>query len=254
MTKKQEIEALYKKLIESRFAFVGHGERKLSDIYSAVEQKFPALCNKHYRCSESCSKGRSSELRWMHATRTALSNLKVRGWAQKAGHGIWILNGRSSRKKKLGDRKDTKSRVAATEAVFNSRQAAGFGATEDNNRVEQAAIRRVARHYKGLGWEVLDVSNENRGYDLLCEKGAAKRHVEVKGASGGAERFIITAREANVWKSDSRYILALVRNALTRNSSVAEFVGSAGRSAFMFQPIAYWAIRNGRTARRGGRT
>ncbi len=189
----------------------------------------------------------------MHTTRTALGNLKVRGLAQKGGYGMWILNDQSNRKKNLGARKDNRGNAEASVATANSPQGGGYGTTEENERVEQAAVRRVTRHYKDLGWEVRDVSAENWGYDLLCEKGAVKRHVEVKGASGRAEKFIITAHEAGVWESDSHYVLAIVRHALSKKSSVEEFVGAAGRRAFSFQPIAYWAKQNGLTARRSGR-
>ena len=145
------------------------------------------------------------------------------------------------------DSKQSGRSKLAPKIIANNLHGAGFGTPEENKRVELAAMQRVTRYYKDLGWKVRDVSLQNRGYDLLCEKGAAKRHVEVKGATGGAEQFIITAREAKVWESDSRYVLVLVRNALSKDSSVTEFVGLAGRCAFMFQPIAYWAIRNSLT-------
>ena len=85
--------------------------------------------------------------------------------------------------------------LAADESETSAEQAlkgAGFGTYEQNKKVEEAALYHVKRHFKAQGWAVRDVSSENRGYDLLCKRSGEERHVEVKGARGDGQQFIIT--------------------------------------------------------------
>ncbi len=89
------------------------------------------------------------------------------------------------------DEPDSKAEQAA--------KGAGFGTPDQNKLVEKAAVRFVARHYRGQGCSVRDVSSENRGYDLLCKVSGEESHVEVKGARGEGQQFIITANELNAW-------------------------------------------------------
>jgi hypothetical protein len=116
---------------------------------------------------------------------------------------------------------------------------AGFGTAEQNAEVERAATDFVKSDFVRRGWKVKDVSRENRGYDLLCEKRGQKLHLVVKGVSGTAHKFIITANEKNCWSEDKRFVLALVTNALTTNQKLALYRGPKDAERFSFSPISY---------------
>jgi hypothetical protein len=122
-------------------------------------------------------------------------------------------------------------------------QGAGFGTPEQNKLVERAAIRHVKNHYKYLGWSVRDVSPENRGYDLLCKRSGEETHVEVKGARGDGQQFIITAREVSTWSNDKRFVLAFVGAALTAKPSLSFFPRAASQKEFVLRPLSYIAKR-----------
>jgi hypothetical protein len=120
---------------------------------------------------------------------------------------------------------------------------AGFGTPELNKRVERAAVRRVVRHYKSQGWSVRDVSSENHGYDLICKLSGEKRHVEVKGARGDGQQFIITAKEFNAWSKDRRFVLAFVGNALSAKPSLSFFPRATSQAEFFIRPLSFLAKR-----------
>lgn len=127
---------------------------------------------------------------------------------------------------------------------------AGFGDSEQNKRVERAALRFVRREYERFGYSVRNVSSENRGYDLLCKTKGEEKHVEVKGARAEGQRFVITANERRAWEQDERFVLALVTRALSKKRSVHYFSSAAARSEFVFRPLAYVATRDPDRARR----
>ena len=116
---------------------------------------------------------------------------------------------------------------------------AGFGTAEQNAEVERAATDFVESDFVRRGWTVKDVSRENRGYDLLCEKRSKNLHIEVKGVSGTAHKFIITPNEKNCWSRDESFVLALVTNALTTNQKLALYRGPKETERFSFSPISY---------------
>jgi len=135
---------------------------------------------------------------------------------------------------------------AAEEPEVNAERAvqgAGFGTPEQNKLVERAAIKHVKNHYKYQGWSVRDVSSENRGYDLLCKRSGEETHVEVKGARGDGQQFIITAREVSTWTNDKRFVLAFVGAALTAKPSLAFFPRAASQKEFVLRPLSYIAKR-----------
>jgi len=119
----------------------------------------------------------------------------------------------------------------------------GFGTPEQNKHVEMAAVRYVVRHYRDRDWSVKDVSTKNEGYDLLCKKSGQVRHVEVKGARGDSQQFIITTKELRAWKTDSRYILAFVTNATSAKPSVSFFPRESSRNEFQISPLSFIARR-----------
>jgi hypothetical protein len=56
---------------------------------------------------------------------------------------------------------------------------------ERKEEAERLAVWLTALHYDRLGWTIRSVEHEDGlGYDLLAAKGAARRHLEVKGTTG----------------------------------------------------------------------
>jgi len=131
--------------------------------------------------------------------------------------------------------------------VAHTVQGAGFGTPEQNRRVERAALRHVTQYFRDQGWSVEDVSSENRGYDLLCKRSSAQSHVEVKGARGEGQQFIVTARELETWANDKRFLLAFVGNALSAKPSLSFFPRAATKGEFEFRPLSYVARRQPNT-------
>jgi hypothetical protein len=134
--------------------------------------------------------------------------------------------------------------VAQKQAEANAK-GAGFGTTENNRKVEKAAINFVMRHYRKKGWKVKNISRMNQGYDLLCIKGSLRLHIEVKGASGKKQQFIITANEKQTCGRDKRFRLALVTNALNKDRTVCLYKGPVALKKFIFNPISYMATFQG---------
>ena len=136
--------------------------------------------------------------------------------------------------------------LAANVSESSAEQAAkgaGFGTPENNKRVERAAVRHVARHYKSQGWSVRDVSSENHGYDLICKGSTEARHVEVKGARGDGQQFILTAKELNAWTTDRRFVLAFVGSALSAKPSLSFFPHATSQAEFSIRPLSFMAKR-----------
>lgn len=118
---------------------------------------------------------------------------------------------------------------------------AGFGTPENNRLVEQAAIRLVKSWYARRHWSVADVSQQDRGFDLVCTRRHKRRHVEVKGARGEAQKFILTTNEMRTWAGDEFYQLALVTSAVSRRPSILFFTGPAALRNFSLNPVSYVA-------------
>jgi hypothetical protein len=118
---------------------------------------------------------------------------------------------------------------------------AGFGDSEQNRRVEQAAVQRVRVWYEQAGWEVVSVEAQRCGFDLLCTRKGAEDRVEVKGATGSEWRFSITAAELRQARENERFVLALVTSALSANPIVTRWTADSFREEFTFEPIQYWA-------------
>lgn len=91
----------------------------------------------------------------------------------------------------------------------------GFQPDPDKRKeVEEAAIEIVTEIYLNRDWHVESVEQDKVGYDLHCIKGSRVNCVEVKGVSGNAEDFILTANELSKAKSDEDFVLIVVTNAL----------------------------------------
>ncbi len=84
-------------------------------------------------------------------------------------------------------------------------------------RVERIAMDAVMRAEKRLGNQPMDVSSENRGYDIESRIGGGKpdqdslRFIEVKGRVGWGEEIAITSNEMRYALNEpDRFILAIV--------------------------------------------
>ena len=118
---------------------------------------------------------------------------------------------------------------------------AGFGKPEQNRLVERAACRAAKKYYEQRGYGVISREKENVGYDFEVTKGGETLHVEIKGVSGSALRFPITANEVDCAHSDSSFRLAVVTEALRAKRRVHIFTRQEFLEEFGLKPIAYIA-------------
>ena len=129
----------------------------------------------------------------------------------------------------------------AAQQAEQSLSGGGFGTAEENRKVEAAAIKHVRECFSARGYTVRDVSATKCGYDLECRRGRTTLHVEVKGARGAEQKFILTRKEERTWKSDKHFRLALVTNAL-RSPTLFQFRGPRALSRICLEPIAYVCV------------
>jgi hypothetical protein len=121
---------------------------------------------------------------------------------------------------------------------------AGFGDTKNNKLVENAAIKEAKRFYRDDGWEVEDVANENRGYDLRCINPARpeqQQHVEVKGVKGSHPSFIITRREKNYAARSPHSWICVVTDAMSESPKLKRMRGKQFLREYIFDPKDYFA-------------
>jgi hypothetical protein len=124
----------------------------------------------------------------------------------------------------------------------------GFGTAEMNVQVERAAVNAVTRQYQAAGWRVASVESQKIGYDLLCESGEEREHVEVKGTRGNVGSFIITEGERQRADQDSQFRLCLVMKALEVEPAIQTYDSTQLNELFHFIPLAYRAIPQSITA------
>lgn len=117
---------------------------------------------------------------------------------------------------------------------------AGFGSSETNQEVEQAAILYVTKDYEKRGWTVTSVESKKCGYDLVCVKDSSQEHVEVKGVQGDLVSFIITSGEVKQSQIDEFFFLCVVTSALS-NPTLHRFSGSEFCEKFALVSISYRA-------------
>jgi hypothetical protein len=119
---------------------------------------------------------------------------------------------------------------------------AGFGSIETNRLVERAAINAVSRYFRSEGANVKSRELEKCGYDLDVRNGRGTLHVEVKGVSNAGLSFPITEGEVRCAKSDSKFRLAVVTNALEPSRrKIHIFTGRQFLAKFKRRPIAHIA-------------
>lgn len=118
---------------------------------------------------------------------------------------------------------------------------AGFGKSNENCQVEEAAVNLVIETYRQEGWQVVSVEERKCGFDLLCARDGEEAHVEVKGVAGEDRRFVITAGELLRAVDDDQFVLALVTSALSSQPGLERLPAARFRRGFTFAPIHYWA-------------
>lgn len=118
---------------------------------------------------------------------------------------------------------------------------AGFGSTFENRKVEKAAERALRAAYNG--WTIRDRQSANVGYDFEVRRGSVERHIELKGARGPMPSFAITQNEVNTARSDQRWRLAVVTNALSGTPKLSEWSAADFLREFALRPLSYMAKR-----------
>lgn len=132
----------------------------------------------------------------------------------------------------------------------------GFGDSETNPEVEQAAMEYVKKYYVSDGWKVKDESKiKNLGYDFLCKKKSLEKHVEVKGCRGAKEEFCLKISQKHHAETDDRFVLAVVTNALTKTPNLSCYTSLELFQNFELAPREYWAYPKSKNSvlRRGSR-
>ena len=99
---------------------------------------------------------------------------------------------------------------------------------EERAKIERAAVDAVESHYRELGCEVVSREYDYVGWDLDVYKGGTIfRRVEVKGTQSSDVHVELTPNEY-AKSGDSRYRLAVVRNALAANPACAIYARKGG--------------------------
>lgn len=85
-----------------------------------------------------------------------------------------------------------------------------------NAQVETVAMAHVWRHYEARGYELNDVSKENRGWDLEATSGSLTLRIEVKGLSGEVASIELTPNEYRAFVTKALdYRLCIVTGCLS---------------------------------------
>jgi HNH endonuclease len=86
-----QLAELYHKLTTSAFAFVPRGEHRLDDVYRAVQDRFPDLCDDTALCKQFCSNSTNKGPEWQHRVRAVLNLLKSKGPITKSRYNYWTF-------------------------------------------------------------------------------------------------------------------------------------------------------------------
>ena len=119
-----------------------------------------------------------------------------------------------------------------------ARLLSGFGTPEHRKKVEKAAEKAVKRHYKDKGFSCKNVTRQNLGFDFVFTKGRTRRHVEVKGTSGGIARFFMTRNE-DAYRQNRTWRFAIVTKALSPTPKVRIYNNRQFKLAFNLDPYVY---------------
>jgi|GEM_PF-1311143 len=125
--------------------------------------------------------------------------------------------------------------------VVKTSHGAGFGNAETNRLVEKAACRAVNNYYKKNGYKVISREKENLGYDFDVIKGQRTIHLEVKGVSGAFIQFLITQNEVHRAQTDTKFKLAVVTMAKSRQKKISIINNRKFRNSFHLKSLTYMA-------------
>lgn len=122
----------------------------------------------------------------------------------------------------------------------------GFGEAAENRKVEQRSIKDAMKWYKERGWTVVSREKDNIGFDLECSMPGQEIHVEVKGTKGNKDSFPMTEQELHCLKTDPKFVLAVIGNAMSSRPSFKCWKGFDALREFDFRQIvsvSYFANR-----------
>lgn len=81
---------LSQELRDCKLEFLGWNPVKLDEIYDAVKNEYPDLCDDEYKCNH--YQRNSIQPEWKHTVRNVLNGLKKKGLAQGTGNRYeWII-------------------------------------------------------------------------------------------------------------------------------------------------------------------
>lgn len=123
------------------------------------------------------------------------------------------------------------------EGLVSRRHGAGFSSEPGHNdAVEAAAVAAFKRHYRG--WLIRSKETENLGYDFDAAGSRGRyRHVELKGVSGSLVSFPIHDNEVRAARTDPRWHLVVVTDALTATPTVREWAAEQFLAQFTLRPV-----------------
>ncbi len=107
---------------------------------------------------------------------------------------------------------------------------------EKRHQIEVAAMEAVENYYHKDGWVTIDVSAQNKGWDIEVIKGKEMLAIEVKGLSGSNVGFELTPREYEQMKLLSPkkiYRVCVLTEALTDTSKLFHFLYDRGSSSLI---------------------
>jgi hypothetical protein len=96
-------------------------------------------------------------------------------------------------------------------------------------KIELAAMEAVRSYFSSRGYDIEYVHKENLGWDIKATRGNDILHLEVKGRSADSFTVELTPNEFEALKTNSRFRLCIVRNAL-RSPTVNVFKLSANET------------------------
>lgn len=117
----------------------------------------------------------------------------------------------------------------------------GFGTPEHRKKVEKAAEKVVIEHFEADGFECVDVTKKNLGYDFLFRKRGSELHVEVKGTSGDIPRFFFTRNE-EAYRSNPHWRFAIVTHALSDQPRLHVMTNREFSQTFDLEPYVYTGL------------
>ena len=136
--------------------------------------------------------------------------------------------------------------VMESQAINNSTiPYLAFPDQKHRNQVEDASMGIAKSYLESKGYSVEDISEHNRGYDLLATKKKSgtdeELHVEVKGTSTSIQRFYISRRE-KLYMSESRWRLLIVTDALTTDPKISLLTSREVEEKFKFNEFAWEVV------------